>query len=127
MKSPWREIRPMEPDSDYVVLASSIPARQWRSTPRLFRGSRAVAAQLERTDGVVGFSMLARPLRRQYGTLSIWRDESSLRAFAQSPPHRELMSTLIDEMADTRFERWTIRGAQGRPRWREAMTRLELT
>lgn len=37
MKSPWKTMKPLEPDHEYVVLASSIPPRSMSSTPRLFR------------------------------------------------------------------------------------------
>lgn len=124
MKSPWRQIRALDPDAHYIVLASSIPARRWRSTPALVRGSRAVVDQLERTEGVVGFAMLAEPVRKRYATLSVWTGEPAIRAFAASSPHRELMATLVDQMADTRFEQWPIRGADGCPTWTDALTRL---
>lgn len=124
MKSPWRQIGSLDPDADYVALASSIPARRWRSTPALFRGSRAVADQLERTDGVLGYAMLAEPVRKRYATLSVWIDESAIRAFAASAPHQELMAALVDRMADTRFEQWSISGSDGCPTWPDALGRL---
>ena len=125
MKSSWRQIRALDPDANYVVLASSIPARRWRSTLAMFRGSRAVADQLERTEGVVGFAMLAEPVRKRYATLSVWTGEPAIRAFAASTPHRELMAALADQMADTRFEQWSILGADGCPTWPDALARLE--
>jgi len=124
VKRPWRQVQPFEDGRDYLVLASSIPARRRTSTARLFKGSRAVAAQLELAHGVVGFSMLARPLRKQYATLSVWVDDAALRAFATSTPHAKLMDDLAPEMAPTRFRRWTIQGGDGRPRWAEALARL---
>jgi heme-degrading monooxygenase HmoA len=124
MKSPWRQIGEMDPDADYIVLASSIPARRWRSTPALFRGSRAVTDQLERTEGVLGFALLAEPIRKRYATLSVWTGEPAIRAFAASAPHRELMAALVDQMADTRFEQWSIRGGDGCPTWPDALARL---
>lgn len=124
MKSPWKRIRTLEPEREYFVFASSIPPRSYRSTWRLFRGSRIVTRQLEAAPGVVGFSLLARPLRKQYGTLSVWDDEQSLRAFAERDPHRRLMQQLAPEMGQTAFAHWTIDGAQGRPSWEEALDRL---
>jgi hypothetical protein len=115
---------PLEPDHEYVVLASSIPPRSVSSTPRLFRGASAVRKQLASTEGVAGFSLLARPLRKQYATLSLWVDEPALAAFAQGNPHRELMIDLAPEMGATKFVRWTIKGRDGRPSWNEALKRL---
>ena len=83
--------------------------------------------QLAGTDGVLGFSLLARPLRKQYATLSMWVDEASLQAFAQANPHRDLMAQLSPEMAPTRFVRWTITDADYPPSWDDALQRLDQT
>lgn len=94
------------------------------STFRLFRGASVVRRQLEVTEGVVGFSLLARPLRKEYATLSVWTDEAALGAFASTNPHARLMADLSPEMGPTKFVRWTITGADGRPSWDEALQRL---
>ena len=124
MKSPWKSFKSLEPNRDYVVLASSIPPLSRSSTGRLFRGAGAVRKQLAHTEGVVGFSLLARPLRKQYATLSVWADEQALARFTDHSPHRELMTQLAPEMGPTKFVRWTISGSDGRPSWREALARL---
>lgn len=124
MKSPWKVIQPMLPDREYLVLASSIPPRSRASTRALFAGASAVRRQLADTEGLVGFSLLARPWRKQYATLSVWEDERALAAFADRSPHRELVATLTPAMAPTTFVRWTVRGEDGRPSWRDALRRL---
>ena len=72
---------------------------KFASTWRMFRGASAVRKQLARSEGVVGFSMLARPLRKQYATLSVWFDEEALSRFSGEIPHHRLMSELSPEMA----------------------------
>ena len=124
MKSPWKSLAPIDPEREYLVLASSIPPRRRSSTGRLFRGASAVRKQLARTEGVIGFSLLARPWRKQYATLSVWTGEDALAAFMGTEPHRALMATLAPEMGPTKFVRWPISGADGRPSWSEALTRL---
>ena len=124
MKSRWKWSMSLEADREYLVLASSIPPTSRRSTWRLFRGARAVRRQLAATDGVIGFSLLARPLRKQYATLSVWTGEDALASFAGADPHHDLVRRLTPEMAPARFVRWTIRGAQGRPSWHDALQRL---
>jgi heme-degrading monooxygenase HmoA len=78
---------------------------------RLFRGASSLRKQLAGTEGVVGFSLLARPLRKQYATLSIWVDEDALAAFTDRSPHRQLMADLSAEMGATKFVRWTMAGS----------------
>jgi len=125
MKSPWKTVTALDPAAEYLVLASSIPPKSILSTWKLFRGSRAVRRQLLATDGVLGFSMLAEPLRKNYATLSVWRDEAALDAFARAHPHDELMAELAAAMGPTKFVRWTIRGSDGRPSWSEALEQLK--
>ena len=124
MKSPWKSIVALEPDREYFVLASSIPPLSRSSTRRLFKGASEVRRQLASTEGIVGFSLLARPMRKQYATLSVWVDEDALMAFADGSPHRDLRTDLAWEMGATKFVRWTIKGSDGRPSWRDAMNRL---
>jgi hypothetical protein len=116
MKSPWKSLKPLDAGHEYVVLASSIPPLRRSSTLRLFRGASAVRKQLEGTDGLVGFSLLARPLRKQYATLSIWDDEAALAAFAGGQPHTRLTEDLSPEMGPTQFVRWTMTGSEDQPR-----------
>jgi heme-degrading monooxygenase HmoA len=117
-------LKSFEPDGEYVVLASSIPARRMSSTGRMFSGASAVRKQLEATEGVMGFSLLARPLNKEYATLSVWTDEKALAAFAEATPHGKLMADLSKEMGPTRFIRWTMKGSEGKPSWGEALKRL---
>jgi quinol monooxygenase YgiN len=124
MRSKWKSLGPLEPGGEYLVLASSIPPKSLRSTGRLFRGARAVGKQLDGPDGAMGYSMLAEPLHRRYATLSVWRDEAALQAFAGTEPHKRLMSELAPDMGETRFVRWTIPGGQGAPSWEQALQRL---
>lgn len=72
----------------------------------------------------MGFAMLAEPLRRNYATLSIWRDARALDAFGRSDPHGELMADLAGAMASTKFVRWTISGSEPVPTWSDALERL---
>ena len=124
MKTLWKTRKPLDPDREYRVLASDLPPRSIRSTGRLFRGAMQVQRQLATTEGVMGFATLARPLRKQYATLSVWVDEAALARFARAGRHGELMDELRQELAETTFVRWTITGAEGRPSWSEVLRRL---
>lgn len=124
MKSPWKSFEDLELDREYLVLASSIPAKSVSSTWKMFRGSRDVRRQLARTNGVIGFSLLARPVSKTYATLSVWTGQDALDRFATESPHREIMADLAPAMGPTEFVKWTITGAGGRPTWSDALGRL---
>ncbi len=125
MKSRWKNVVALDPDAEYLVLASSIPPKSLASTWKLFRGSRAVRRQLLASAGVMGFSMLAEPLSKRYATLSVWRDEAALDAFSCDHPHDQLMADLAPAMGPTKFVRWAIRGAEDPPSWSNALERLK--
>jgi hypothetical protein len=124
MKSPWKSLAVLDPDAEYLVLASRIPPKSMSSTWSMFRGSWIVRQQLLTTDGVLGFSMLAEPVRKNYATLSVWRDEAALDAFADTNPHSRLMADMARSMNEPRFVRWTISGGDGTPSWSDALDRL---
>ncbi|MGK2949042.1 MAG: hypothetical protein ACSLFP_10735 [Acidimicrobiales bacterium] len=124
MKSPWKSIEALRPGVDHLALASSIPPHSLRSTGSLFLGSRSVGRQLEATDGVLGFSLLAEPFRKRYATISIWRDEAALGAFASTSPHRQLMTDLAPRTNQPRFVRWVTTGDDGIPEWDMVLDRL---
>ena len=73
----------------------------------------------------MGFSMLAEPLTKHYATLSVWRDEAALDAFARAHPHDQLMADLAPAMGPTKFVRWAIKGTDGPPSWPSALERLK--
>lgn len=125
MRSPWRAVQSLDPGRDYVALVTDIPPKRLSSTGRWFRGASEVKEQLPATEGVVGFTLSASPLRKRYLTLSVWTDEEAMERFARSGAHGRLVRELGDEMAHSRFVRWTFPGSDGRPRWRDAMHRLE--
>ena len=124
MKSRWKTLGALDPDTEYLVLASSIPPKNISSTWSMFRGSRTIRKQLLNTDGVLGFSMLAEPSRKNYATLSVWRDQDALDAFAGTSPHAELTAELAPSMNEPKFVRWTISGSDGTPSWNDALARL---
>ncbi len=106
----WKTFATAEPDREYLVLVSSIPAKRvWYAVP-MFRGARAVQRQLAQADGLIGLSLLAKPFARQYATLSVWESETALDAFVQQSPHVQLTLTLRPLMSETRFVEWHVQG-----------------
>jgi heme-degrading monooxygenase HmoA len=124
VKSPWKAVGVLDANTEYIVLASSIPPKSMASTWTMFRGSRLVRQQLLAADGILGFSMLAEPLRKRYATLSVWRDHDALDAFAETDPHARLIAQLTPAMNDPTLIRWTISGTDGVPSWADALNRF---
>lgn len=114
----------MEPGRPYVVMASHLPLTRITSTVRFFRAVSAIRKQLADAEGLVGYTLRARPLARDYWTLSVWTDVPALQAFMRTPPHVRLMSSLNPFMGPTKFVQWEITATDGRPSWAGALERL---
>jgi hypothetical protein len=114
----------MQPGREYVVMASHLPLNRITSTVRFFRAVTAVRKQLAEADGLVGYTLRAKPLARDYWTLSVWTDGSALREFMRTPPHVRLMSSLKPLMGPTKFVQWEMTADSGRPNWTLALERV---
>jgi Domain of unknown function (DUF3291) len=121
---PWTTRAEMESGLDYLVMASHLPLKRITTTVRFFRGVSAIRRQLATADGLVGYTLRAKPLARDYWTLSVWQDETALRAFMRTTPHAGLMTSLRPFMGPTKFTTWQISAADGRPSLDRALQRL---
>ena len=84
-----------------------------------------IQAQLRRSPGLIGYSLLARLFRKKFWTLSVWESDTALREFVTQMPHSDVMTALQAKMEQTRFVRWKIRGSEYPPRWRDTLKRRE--
>jgi hypothetical protein len=109
---------------DYLVMASRLPLRSLATVPRFVGLTVSVVRQLERSDGLVGYSLRAQPLAKTFWTLSAWTDQVALSRFAAEMPHRAVMTRLRPHMGVTRFETWTCGGSALPVAWEEAVERL---
>lgn len=121
---PWTARAEMEPGTDYLVMASRLPLKRITATVRFFRAVFAVRKQLATADGLIGYTLRARPLARDYWTLSVWKDNTALREFMRTPPHVQVMTSLKPCMGPTKFVTWTISAAGGRPSMAGALEHL---
>ena len=121
---PWTARAEMEPGTGYLVMASHLPLKRITATVRFFRGVFAVRKQLTTADGLIGYTLRAKPLARDYWTLSVWKDNTALREFMRTPPHVQLITSLKPLMGPTKFVTWTISAADGRPSMAGALEHL---
>ena len=121
---PWRTATTPEPTEQYVVLASRLPLRSITRVPWFAGLTVSVLRQLERTDGLVGYSLRAQPLAKTFWTLSAWSDQEALGAFVHELPHRAVMAKLRPHMGATRCASWTVPGSELPVAWDDATPRL---
>jgi heme-degrading monooxygenase HmoA len=92
---PWR--RTAEPRPEHALLfASRFDSSGLRQGWRLFIGGVRLRRAVLRAPGALGVSLLARPLSGHYYTLSLWRDEESLLAFAHDRAHQDAVASMTE-------------------------------
>jgi heme-degrading monooxygenase HmoA len=109
---PWVERQPVDPNRDYVAMASRLPLKHYRSIPGFLRDTLAIRRQLAGTSGLVGYGLNAELARKRFFTFSVWQDQESLDAFAAADPHQRIIRRLRPLMGKTRFEFFGISGSQ---------------
>ena len=121
---PWRSFANLPSEAEALAMASRLPLTSYRAIPAFLRDTKRVRQQLETADGLLGYSLTARVSSKTFLTLSAWRDEAALQAFAYAFPHSEVMKSLRGRMGTTTFVTWTIRGADLPLGWRDAYEHL---
>jgi len=120
---PWRGNARIKHADRRLVFASRFDANGWRSAFTLMLRSAAVYRAAAKAPGCRGASLVARPIKRAYYTMSVWDDETALAAFARSTTHRKAIVALwsAGEVDGVLMSWWT--DGPGRPTWGEVIRR----
>ncbi len=121
---PWMNFTEIDPQREYLVMASRLPLRSYLQIPKFLRLTLAVRRQLAQSDGLVGYSLLAQPLSKTFWTLSAWVDGQHLGAFSRAMPHTDVMQQLRPHMGQTTFVTWRVRGDALPVSWKDATSRI---
>jgi quinol monooxygenase YgiN len=122
--TPWKTFGVLDPNGDFTALLSYLPLKSyWRVLP-FFYYTAQVAKQLASAEGLLGYSLLARPLSKRFWTLSAWENEKALGAFVRHAPHQRIMAELSPHMEKIQFVRWTVKGSQLPLQWDDALRRF---
>ena len=65
-------------------MASRLPLKRITASVRFFRAVSAVRKQLATAEGLIGYTLRAKPQARDYWTLSVWKDDTALRQFMRT-------------------------------------------
>jgi hypothetical protein len=122
---PWVTFRQPAPEREYLVLLTALPLKRFRDLGAFLLYTWRIQGQLRWTPGLLGYSLLAHILQRQFWTLSVWEGETALQQFVGTHPHGYVMQALREKMGQTRFVRWRIRDSEFPPRWQDALARHE--
>ena len=125
MDSPWIMFGPPDKNREYFALLSSLPLNKYRAIPGFLRFSSQIQKQLRATPGVIGYSLRAKLLSRNFWTLSAWADEKSLMGFVVKIPHEQAMKAMAAHMGPTKFTKWKVPGSVLPLQWKDAMLRSQ--
>ena len=113
------------PGTPAVVMASRFQLGRARNVPRFLYDSLRIRRQVLRTPGALGVSLIARPLKRQFLTLSAWSSTEALNQLVREEPHRSAMKRHRAGMADAQFVFWNTDAADLPVAWDDAIRRLD--
>jgi hypothetical protein len=119
---PWKSFRRADPGRNYVLLLSVLPLRRRSSIPRCLLHAWRIMGQLKNAEGLLGYSLLARPLAKEFYTLSVWDTDAALDAFVRAQPHAGTMADMTPHMNQTRFVKRPIQGSAIPPTWDYALS-----
>ncbi len=125
MDSPWIKFVTPDTSREYLALLSYLPLKKFRAIPIFLRYLFQIQKQLRTTPGVIGYSLRAKPLSRNFWTLSAWADEETLMDFVAKIPHGQAMKAMMPHTGPTRFTKWKVLGSALPLRWEEAMERSQ--
>jgi hypothetical protein len=124
MDIPWRMLRPVEKDREYLALLSFLPLNRYSKIPLFMRFSMEIHRQLKGTAGVIGYSLRAKLFTRRFWTLSVWKNSAALMDFVAKVPHSESMKAMAPFMGKTEFTQWKVSGSHVPLQWDEAIRRM---
>ena len=112
------------PEQKYLVMASFLPLKSLATTVRFMRHVMAIRKQLRTAEGLIGYTLWAKPMSKRYWTLSVWESGEALQRFMATQPHAHVMKDLRPRMNPTKFVQWNVPGSAAHPTWDEALAHL---
>ena len=88
--------------------------------------SHLSARQAERSPGFLAGAVFGNPLRKTFWTMTVWKEESSMRAFRAAGDHRLVMAKLADWCDEGAVAHWQQRDATV-PSSNEMLKRMQAT
>jgi len=123
MDSPWIKLATPDTNREYFALLSYLPLNKYRAIPAFLKYLFQIQKQLRTTSGIIGYSLRAKLLSRDFWTLSAWVDEKALMDFVVKIPHGQAMKAMIPHMGPTKFTKWKVLVSALPLLWEDAMER----
>lgn len=108
-----------------VALTKAVLRPDGDARDRFRAQVRAIDAAMRDQPGLVGYALRMEPLGDTVWTMTVWRDEDSLRAFVRGDAHRTAVRTSMDAVETSVFARVPMDRAAVPPSWDQALAILD--
>jgi hypothetical protein len=109
-------------EGDTLVSVTRFRLRSLRFVPFFMLHANRTIAQIRKADGFVA-GAVRREADLAFWTLTVWRDETAMRAYGACGAHRKAAPHLAEWADEASVVHWTQRGGE-LPDWPEAVRRL---
>lgn len=119
---PWRkgpDAAATDAGGATVVMASVLELHRVRDAPGFLIAALRLRRLFATTPGAIRLSLMAIPLRTTFWTLSQWKSEAHLDAYARHPIHIDIVKKYSPRMSGSTFATWTEPTGPG-PSWARA-------
>lgn len=109
----WTPVGREKPDPawEYIALITYLPLTTHWIIPKFLYLTGQIQKQLGKSEGALGYALIAYILKKEFWTMSVWDDDDSLSKFVRTGAHlrtmRELSRCLSDER---RFVKVNVKG-----------------
>lgn len=113
-----------EKQSNFMCVATFLPLKSWRYMIPFQLMTSKVLKQIKLSKGVVNYAVKADFPRKHFWTLSIWKDQDSLRRFVIAEPNTTAVKKFTEWSGnDSAFVEWTSQSDA--IDWVEALKKLQ--
>jgi len=105
-----------------IVSVTRMRIRSIRFVPLFYVHAQRVIAQIRQAEGLIA-GAVKNDGDLVYWTISLWRDDNAINAFAASGAHRSAMPRLQDWCSEAAMVRWA-HDEPSLPDWQEVVERL---
>jgi quinol monooxygenase YgiN len=113
-----------EKQTDYTCVATFLPLKNWKYMLSFQRLSSKVLKQIKEDEGAANYAVRANLLKKHFWTLSIWKDQNSLRRFIMTEPHATAVKKFTEWAGEgSAFVEWS--SPENTIDWSEALRKLE--
>ena len=110
--------------TDYTCVATFLPLKSWKYMLSFQRLSSKVLKQIKENEGAANYAVRADLLKKHFWTLSIWKDQDSLRRFIMTEPHATAVKKFTEWAGEgSAFVEWS--SPENTIDWPEAFKKLQ--